>query len=103
MSQVPEPRVSASFTVEFDPREMSRRGRIGAHRLHALHDSREITAKARECFLTRFEREVDPDEALPPEERRRRAEHAKRAYFSRLALKSAESRRKPKSSLVPEA
>src|SRR5215216_634555 len=80
----------------FDPKEMARRGRIGAHRLHATHDPRETTAKAREAFLSQFEREVDPDGALSPEERRRRAEHAKKAHFARLARLSAEARRKPK-------
>ena len=40
----------------------------------------------------RFEREVDPDNKLDPKERARRAAHAKKAYFQRLALKSAQSR-----------
>jgi hypothetical protein len=39
----------------------------------------------RETFLKRFEKEVDPDGALPPEERQQRAEHAKRAYMLQLA------------------
>ena len=81
-----------AVTIEFDPEEMARRGRIGAHRLHALHDSRELTAPARAAFLARFEREVDPDGALPEEERRRRAEHARKAYFARLARQSALAR-----------
>jgi hypothetical protein len=42
------------------------------------------TRPAREAFLKRFEREVDPDGKLPSDERRRRAEHAKRAYMLRL-------------------
>jgi hypothetical protein len=42
------------------------------------------TRPAREAFLKRFEREVDPDGKLPPEERRRRAEHALRAHMLRL-------------------
>ena len=83
-----------TVTLEFDPEEMSRRGRIGAHRLHATHDPRETTAKARETFLTQFEREVDPDGTLSLEERRRRAEHAKKAHFARLARLSAVARRK---------
>ena len=86
--------------LEFDPDEMALRGRIGAHRLHAMHDARETTAKARETFLNRFEREVDPDGTLSPEERRRRAEHAKKAHFARLARLSAEARRKPKTPVV---
>jgi hypothetical protein len=46
------------------------------------------TRPAREAFLRRFEREVDPDGTLPPDERHRRAEHAKRAYMLRLAKKA---------------
>ncbi len=79
-------------TLEFDPEEMARRGRIGAHRLHALHDSREVTAPARAAFLARFEREVDPAGNLPEEERRRRAQHARKAYFANLARLSANAR-----------
>ena len=68
-------------------------GRAGAHIAHSRHDSRDLTANARTTFLSRFEREVDPDSVLPADERRRRAEHARKAYFARLALKSAEARR----------
>jgi hypothetical protein len=39
-----------------------------------------------------FEREVDPDGVLDPRERARRAEHARKAYFLRLALSSAHAR-----------
>jgi hypothetical protein len=76
----------------FDPRMMSLRGRIGAFVLHASRDPRETTAKARATFLARFERDVDPDGSLPPEERQRRALAARKAHFERLALKSARSR-----------
>ncbi|MCB1006990.1 MAG: hypothetical protein KDB35_22595 [Acidimicrobiales bacterium] len=51
------------------------------------------TAKARSAFLDRFEREVDPDGVLAPAERARRAHHARKAYFTRLAFKSAQARR----------
>ncbi len=61
--------------------------------LHATHDPHETTKAARHAFLARFEREVDPEGALPMQVRRRRAEAAKKAYFSRLALKSAKARR----------
>jgi hypothetical protein len=76
----------------FDPAEMALRGRIGAYRLHATHDPRETTAPARSAFLARFEREVDPDGSLSPQERQRRALAARKAYFARLALKSAKKR-----------
>ena len=39
------------------------------------------------------EHDVDPDGVLPVEERLRRAEMARKAYFTRLALKSAQVRR----------
>ncbi len=69
-------------------------GRIGAHTVHSLHDSREITAPARRAFLDKFEQQVDPDGTLDPQERAKRAEHAKRAHFQMLALKSAAARKK---------
>lgn len=70
------------------------RGRIGAYSLHALYDSREITSAARSRFLQRFEKEVDPEHQLLPEERQRRAMMARRAHFQRLALASAKARQK---------
>lgn len=51
------------------------------------------TKPARDGFLARFEREVDPGGRLDPERRRERAEHAKRAYMLGLAKLSAERRR----------
>ena len=82
-------------TLAFDPEEMAQRGRIGAHVTHSRHDARELTAPAREAFLSRFEREVDPDGVLAPEERQRRAEHARRAHMARISRLSAIARRKP--------
>jgi hypothetical protein len=82
-----------SVTLQFDPDEMSRRGRIGAHALHSRYDSRELTRPAREAFLSKFEREVDPDSTLSPEERLRRADHARRAHMARIARLSAIARR----------
>jgi hypothetical protein len=81
-------------TLTYDPKEMARRGRIGAYRLHATHDPKETTKAAREAFMARFEREVDPDGTLAPEERARRAEAARKAYFAQLAHKSAKARRR---------
>jgi hypothetical protein len=52
------------------------------------------TAPARRAMLDRFERPVDPQRVLSPAERARRAGHARRAYFARLALRSAQARRK---------
>ena len=76
------------------PEQRSIRARIAAHTLHARVDPAEHTAPARKAFLDRFEAEVDPAGVLPEAERRRRAEHAKKAHFARLALKSAQARRR---------
>jgi hypothetical protein len=80
------------------PAERSLRARLAAHAMHARHDALETTTAARAAFLARFEAEVDPDGLLSPEERRRRAEHARSAYFTRLALASAKARRRAKRS-----
>ena len=74
--------------------EASLRGRIGAFQLHATHDPRETTRKAREAFLGRFVDQVDPGRVLPEAERVRRAESARRAYFAKLAYLSASARSK---------
>lgn len=42
------------------------------------------TRPARQAFLKRFEREVDPDGKLSPDDRARRAEYALRAYMLQL-------------------
>jgi hypothetical protein len=75
------------------PAERSLLARQAAHTMHAQYDAQETTAKARASFLAKFEREVDPDGVLPLEERRRRAEHLRRAHFARLARASARVRR----------
>jgi len=56
-------------------------------------DRRARTRPARQAFLSRFEREVDPDGTLLPDERRKRAQHALRAHMLRLAKRSASVRR----------
>ena len=66
---------------------------MAAYAMHAANDSRVTSANGRAAFLARFDQEVDPDGVLEPEERRRRAELARRAYFARLALAGAKARR----------
>jgi hypothetical protein len=60
----------------------------------AVHDRRE---EARAAFAARFGRQVDPDGALPPAERARRADAARRAYFAELQLRFP----LPPSSVIP--
>ena len=69
--------------------------RIAAHESWArTTDPSARTEPARRALLDRFEREVDPDGVLSLAERARRAGHARKAYFTRLALRSAQARRK---------
>jgi hypothetical protein len=71
----------------------STEARMGAHRSWARTEDRSArTAPARAAFLTRFEKQVDPDGVLPVAERLRRAESARRAFYLELAAKSAKSR-----------
>lgn len=80
--------------MELTPSERTMRARLAAHTLHARRDPKETTRPARDAFMARFENEVDPEGILPAEERQRRAESLRRAYFTKLALKSAQARRK---------
>lgn len=78
--------------MEFDPAEMARRGKLGGLTTHSRVDSRKHTEPARAAFRDRFLREVDPNNELPIEERERRAQIARRLYFTRLGQKSAAAR-----------
>lgn len=77
------------------PSERVLRGQIAANaRWAATEDRSAATLKARRAFLDKFEQHVDPDGTLTPAERARRAESARKAHFQRLALKSAQARRR---------
>ena len=52
------------------------------------------TAAAHEGFARKFLDEVDPDRTLPPSERARRADAARRLHMGRLALKSSIKRKR---------
>jgi hypothetical protein len=74
--------------------ERTLRARFAAHASWANTEDRAArTRKARDAFEKRFENQVDPDRTLPPDERARRAEHAKKAHFLRMAYKSAQARK----------
>jgi len=53
-----------------------------------------LAENARAAFLARFERDADPEGALLPAERQRRALLLRRVYFQRLALASSRARAK---------
>lgn len=69
------------------------RGRIGGLTRSATSDMSELARSGQAGLRRRFENEVDPDRALSPAERARRADAARRLHFSRLALASARARR----------
>lgn len=50
------------------------------------------TAPARRAALGRFERQVDPDGTMDPDERERRAASARKAFYRSMAYSSARSR-----------
>lgn len=56
-------------------------------------DRSEATKPARDGLTAKFEKMVDPEGMLPPEERARRVASARKAHMTRLALRSAQSRR----------
>ena len=74
--------------------DRSQIARLGGLSLAAKRDPREYTLAARTKFMAKFYDEVDPDRKLDPAERERRAEAARKAWFQRLALRSAKARRR---------
>lgn len=72
------------------PEQRSIRARVGAYALHAMGGT--STKAGTAAFLARFDRSVDPDGVLPPEERARRATYARKAYMGKLALKASRAR-----------
>ncbi len=73
------------------PAERRLRSRAAAYALHAQGGT--TTHAGTAAFLNRFEREVDPDGTLAPEERARRALFARKAYMANLGLRAMKARR----------
>jgi hypothetical protein len=79
--------------LSLTPEQRRLRASIAAHVQWSREPDPSVrTATARRAFMDRFDREVDPDGTLDPAERARRAEHARKAYFAQLALKSSKAR-----------
>jgi hypothetical protein len=80
--------------VRRDDGDKGLNGRIGAHVSWSRTSDRSARTKpARDKFLEKFERQVDPEGILPQKERRQRAESARKAYMLQLARRSAMARR----------
>jgi hypothetical protein len=83
----------AKFSKEgLTPEQRSQRSRLAAQTRHA--QGRTNTAPARAAFEQRFVDQVDPDRTLPEAERLKRAEAARSAHFTRMALASSKARKR---------
>jgi hypothetical protein len=79
------------------PEQRRMRASLAANEMWARTPDRSTrTAPARKAALDRFERQVDPDGVLPIQERAKRAENARKAFYLRLALRSSRARAKRK-------
>lgn len=75
--------------------EHSLASRFGAHASWGNTTDRAArTAPARRALEEKFERLADPDGVLSPGERAKRAESLRKAHYTRMALKSAQARRR---------
>jgi hypothetical protein len=83
-----------TVAVDLTPAERRLRAQLAAHESWAQTPDRTArTSNARAALEAKFERQVDPEGILPPDERARRAESARKAHYARLALASAKARR----------
>ncbi|GAA4545689.1 hypothetical protein [Pseudonocardia xishanensis] len=77
------------------PAERSLRARAAAHARWARCPNRtEATAAARAARDSRIEDRVDPDGVMSPQDRARAVENYRRAHMTRMALRSAQARRR---------
>jgi hypothetical protein len=74
------------------PAQRKLRGRIAANTRWSREDPAPTAARGQAGLQARFEREVDPEGTLAPDERARRAQAAHKAHMQRLALRSAQIR-----------
>jgi hypothetical protein len=81
--------------MEMNSAERRLRSQIAAHESWARTEDRSArTHAARIALLDKFIREADPDNKLSPAERAKAAEHLRKAHYARMALKSAQVRRR---------
>lgn len=75
--------------------ERAMRASLAANERWSREDPRPHAAKMRAAFDERFAKQIDAEfPHLDPQERQRRIAARRKAYFTRLALKSAQVRRK---------
>jgi len=82
--------------------EASQAGKAMSHARWSREPNRVAAlAPAREGLLRKFLLQVDPDGVLPPAERARRAESARKAFYADLTRRSLAARRARKAAAEP--
>lgn len=76
-----------------DPKRRSTNASIAALTRWSKQDGKQGTAAARKGWRSRFEKQVDPDGVLSPDELYRRTERAIKAHMKRLGQRSGDVRR----------
>lgn len=89
--------------MPLNPAQRKLRAQIAANTRWSREDPAPTGARGQAGLLARFEKQVDPDGTLSPEERARRAEAARKAHMQRLALASAKARSARKAAAPDEA
>lgn len=83
--------------MSLTPGERVLRSKMAVHKSWANTEDRTArTEAARRASWDRFEKQVDPEGKLDPDERFKRAESARKAFYAEMAFKSHRSRRKAK-------
>lgn len=79
------------------PEQRSLRARIAAHtRWGNTDDTLAAIAKMRQAGMDRFERQADPDGALSPQVRARKAANLRTAFYLRLSAAGVKARARKK-------
>lgn len=87
----PERRPPVQRLISYDPEVMAARGRLGGLRTARTRDVHAAMAKARAAYQRQLEQRVDPDGALAPDERARKAS-ALRRELARAAMRARHDR-----------
>lgn len=89
-------RAERRFCMSMSPMQ----ARIAAYKSWAKEPDRSArTAPARQAAELRFERLVDPDNTLTPQERALRAQAARKAFYLEMSMKGVQARQKKATAL----
>lgn len=81
------------MSKSLSPEERRLRAQLAAHAMHAKHDARAFGRRTQQVLLAKLELEVDPDSALPVEERQRRARQLRKSLLTRIAFERVKKQR----------